>query len=359
MTTEIIKSEDYGIQKKQAKELLGDLPQIKAERAEMEKQYAQVVKLDLEDPESSKKAKELRMLIKNNRTKGINVWHKNAKDYFLKGGQFVDAIKRKEVAINERMEDKLLEIEKYAEIKEQERKEKLKTDRIKKLQPFEEFVSLGIEFGELSEEDFQKLYNGAKLQFESEQKRIEEERKEQERKDRVRKLHNERKEELLNVWDFVENPQINFGELNAEDFDQIKVNAESSKQDYLKQQEEIRLENELLKKEREEAERLAKIEADKRAKQQAAERKKQAEIQARLDAEIKAKKQREEAEKEAVLAAKKESERLAKLPIKEKMNNWVKSFELPECPEDNEVSKNILVKFNNFKKWANEQIKDF
>src|SRR5699024_3889200 len=125
MSTELVKAEDFGIEKKQEKDLMGNLPQIKKERETLEAQYSEVVKLDVDNPESSKKARELRLLIRKNRTKGIDVWHKNAKEFFLKGGQFVDAIKRKEIEVNQRMEENLLEIEEYAERKEAERKERL------------------------------------------------------------------------------------------------------------------------------------------------------------------------------------------------------------------------------------------
>src|SRR5690625_916450 len=117
MKTGVIKPQDFGIETKQAKELMSNLPQIKEEREVLEKQYKNVIKLEIENPDSWKKARELRLLKQKNRTQGINTWHKNAKDYFLKGGQFVDAIKRKEASVNERMESQLLEIEKYEEIK--------------------------------------------------------------------------------------------------------------------------------------------------------------------------------------------------------------------------------------------------
>lgn len=109
---------EFGIEENQANEMIGNLPQIKNERIVFETQYNEIIQMDIENSQTSKKARELRLLIQKNRTQGINVWHKNAKDYFLKGGQFVDAIKRVEVEVNERMETALEEIEKHQEIKE-------------------------------------------------------------------------------------------------------------------------------------------------------------------------------------------------------------------------------------------------
>lgn len=344
----LVKAEDFGIEKKQEKDLMGDLPQIKKEREILEKQYSEIIKLDLEDSESSKKARELRLLIRNNRTKGINVWHKNAKDFFLKGGQFVDAIKRKEVDVNQRMENKLLEIEEYAERKEAERKEKLNKKRIKEIEPYSDFVFIGVDFGELSDEDWTKTFNGAKLQYEAEQKQIEEERREQERIEKIQRLHNERKEQLINIWSFVENKENNFGEMTENKFNQVKVNAEKLKEEYDKEQEEIRKENERLKKERE--------------KREEEEAKKKAEYESKLKKEREAREKLEREEKkrkEDELKAKAEKERLAKLPEKEKMNNWVNSFELPELDIENATEKLIKEKFEAFKKWSNNQVKNY
>ena len=81
MTTEIIAINpiEYGIAENKATELIGNLPQIKAERDILENQYNEVILLDIEDSETSKRARELRLQIRNNRTKGIDIWHKTTK----------------------------------------------------------------------------------------------------------------------------------------------------------------------------------------------------------------------------------------------------------------------------------------
>lgn len=367
--TEIIKAEDFGIEKKQEKELLADLPQIKKERDVLEEQYNEVIKLDVESPESWKKARELRLLIQKNRTQGINVWHRNAKDYFLKGGQFVDAIKRKECAVNERMESQLLEIEKFEEIQRKKEIERLNELRISEIEPYKEYVPFGINLGELEEEAYNHLLRGAKLQFKEEQERIKKEEEERLRAEKIEKLHSERKDLLIDVWQFVELKQANFGEMSDEDFDQLLVNAEASKADHDKEQERIRKENERLEKERikhekEEAERLAKIEAERKKEREEAE-KKQKEIEEKvkkereeklaLQAQIKAK---EEAEKKRLQEEKEEAERIRKAPIKEQMTSWINGLAIPTIEVENEVKDDIINKFNSFKKWALNQIKE-
>lgn len=105
-----------------------------------------------------------------------------------------------------------------------------------------------------------------------------------------------------------------------------------------------------------EAERLAKIEADKQAAILAAQQKENAriaaELKAKQDAETKAQKEREAAE----LKAKQDAEKLAKAPVKKQLQSWVNSFELPASSVDNETSKIIVDKFNAFKSWASTQV---
>ena len=344
---EIIKvnPEEYGIEAKKASELTGNLPQIKSERDILSQRYEEVVKMDIENPETAKIARELRLKIRDNRTKGIDVWHKTTKDFFLKGGQFVDAIKRVEIAVNQRMEENLESIEKYFENKEKERKAKLNEERLSILEPYSEFVPFGINFGEISEEEFKKILNGSKLQFEA---KLEEERKVEEERLRIEKitnLHYERKEQLLPLWQFLDDTTINFGELSEELFASIKSVANAKKVDYEAEQERIRVENEKLAAEKAELEAKAKKEREEKAALEA-------ELQAKKEAEAKALKElAEKAEKERI-----EVEKLAKAPIKKQMSAWVNSFELPTTKIQNEKVDLIKQKFESFKNWSLKEI---
>ena len=344
---EIIKvnPEEYGIEAKKASELTGNLPQIKSERDILSQRYEEVVKMDIENPETAKIARELRLKIRDNRTKGIDVWHKTTKDFFLKGGQFVDAIKRVEIAVNQRMEENLESIEKYFENKEKERKAKLNEERLSILEPYSEFVPFGINFGEISEEEFTKILNGSKLQFEA---KLEEERKAEEERlriEKITKLHYERKEKLLPLWQFLDDTTINFGELSEELFASIKSVANAKKVDYEAEQERIRVENEKLVAEKAELEAKSKKEREEKAALEA-------ELQAKKEAEAKALKEAtEKAEKERI-----EAEKLAKAPIKKQMSVWVNSFELPTTEIQNEKVDLIKQKFEAFKNWSLKEI---
>lgn len=354
--TLVINPIEYGIEKSKANELIGNLPQIQAERAILEDQYSEVITLDIKDPATAKRARDLRLLIRDNRTKGINIWHSTTKEFFLKGGQFVDAIKRKEIAVNERMEANLETIEKHFENLEKERKDKLNADRVSQLEPYNAFVPMGLNFGDISEEEFAKILNGARLQYEQEQ--AEEAKAEAERKriEESRKLHNERKDLLIPVWQFLDDNTIHFGELSREEFESIKLAATSKQTAHELEQEKIRKENDRLAKEKEESDKKAAKERAEQDKKLQAEKdakaKLEAELQAKKDAEAKAEKERiAEEEKQ-----KKEAAKLAKAPIKKQLNAWVNSFEIPTTAIENDKTELIQAKFEAFKRWSLAEI---
>lgn len=332
MEKQLIKPEEFGLEQTKATELMGNLPQIKAERQILECQYEEIIKLDIDDPVTVKKARELRLLVQKNRTQGINVWHKNAKNFFLKGGQFVDAIKKIEISVNENMEDVLESIEKNAERKEAERIEEIKQQRLLIIEAYSEFIPLGINLGEIKENEFVKLLNGAKLQFETkkEAERLEAERVE---KERLAEIERQKAIEEENL--------------------RLKKEAEEKETQ--------------LKKERAEAEAKLKAiqdEADKKAREEKAKQdailKAEQEAKSKIEAELKAKKEQEDkAEKERAeleAKAKKEAEKLAKAPIKEQLSAWVDSFDLPKTDLQNETASDIINKFNSFKIWAKKSI---
>ena len=341
MSTEIIKAQEFGIEEKQANQLLGNLPTIKAERLVLENQYKEIISLDIESIETAKKARELRLLIQKNRTQGINQWHKVTKDYFLKGGQFVDAIKRMEVEVNERMEKQLEEIENYQAKKEAERKEALRVERLDILEPYSEFVPFGIDLSNLSDDDFQKTLNGAKLQYDA---KIEAERIAEEKRLEAEKLEAER---------IAEEKRIEAERIEAQRLENERLKKEAEARELELQKERAKIEAERKKAEAE-AEKIRKENEAKLKAEQEEKLKLQQELERKKLAEIKA-----ENERLAKLEAEKlEAEKLLKAPIKEQLNSWVDSFqnEIPENLKNDIVANEILSKFWAFKKWAKNQI---
>jgi hypothetical protein len=370
---QVVDPQQYGIEEKKATELTGNLTQIKSEREPLIVQYDEVIKMDIDDPNTSKVASELRKRIKDNRTKGIEVWHKNTKDYFLKGGQFVDAIRRLEVDINTRMEDNLELIEKHQELKEQKRRDDLKAFRLVDLSEYMEFVPSGIDLGTMSDDEYRKIFNGAKLQFDA---KVAEDLKAHERfleEQRLDSVEKDRRIEIAPYVQFLSHSPSLRGMSDTEYQELLKSLTEAKKQ-HDDEQEAIRLENLRLKEEAEAKEAELKAERERVAAELKAEQERVAEERriaeeahqkqlkaeqekaAKLEAEIKAKKEAEEkAENERLAkdkAEKEEAERLAKEPIKEQLKSWIAQFELPKTSVDNEVSKEIMEKFESFRTWS-------
>jgi hypothetical protein len=331
----LVNPDKYGIKKSKAFELIGNLPLIKSERAILEEEYKKVVILDINDKETSKKARKLRLEIKDNRTKGIEKWHKDSKELFLRGGQFVDAIKNLEIGVNQEMEASLEVIENHFETQERIRKENLKNERVSLLEEYKDFVPFGLNFGEMSQEEFDKVLNGAKLQHEqkiatdaeNERIRIETEKE----AERVR-LQKEEDEKAENERIRLENAELQKA-LDAQKAIQDKLDAERKIAENKERIE--REENEAkLKAEREENERLQKA------------------IQDKVDADLKAERDAENARIARENQEKKQSEKLRKAPIKKQIKLWVEGFEIPKSSVDNEVTKEIVKKFEAFKSWA-------
>jgi colicin import membrane protein len=288
---------EFGLNIELATSITKDLPAIIQERDILAQQYSEIITLDIEDATTAKLAKEIRLKIKNNRTKGIEAWHKVNKEYFLKGGQFIDAIKRKESAENERMEQALEEIEKYQENLEKQRIEQIHANRIELLKGFVEDTT-ALKLGEM-EEDVWEAYLSAKITSyknriaadeQAEQERIAKEKAEAEERERMR-IENERlKREAEEREAAMRKQQAEAEKKLAEE--RAKAEAERKAAEATLQAERAAAEaerkrielEESIKREAERKERL-RIEAELQAKKDA-EAKAEAERQATIEAEL-------------------------------------------------------------------------
>lgn len=347
----LINPEKYGLTDETAKTITKDLPQILNEREILAKQYNAVIQMDINEPETLKLASELRKQIKNNRTKGIENWHKVNKEYFLKAGQFLDAIKRKEVFENERMEDALEQIEKHFENLEKKRIEDLHLSRLELIKPYTEDTT-ATNFGTMEQDVFDAYLSAKKQAYET-------------------KLEQQRLAELERI----EKERLEAERLEAQRIENEKLKAERERLEQEAKKREAEMEAQ--RKEAEEKARIEKEKADKiLAEQKAAAESERKRIEAeneaklkseriereRLESELKAKKDAEaEAERirvEAELKAKKDADKLAKAPVKKQLSTWVDSFSIPELSVENEKKELIKEKFNAFKIWAKKEIEN-
>ena len=422
MTNELVKvnASDYGLDENKAKEITKGLSTILAERTALQEEYNRCITLEIE-PENIPVFKDLRLRIRDNRTKGIEVWHKNNKAYFLAGGNFVDAIRRMEVAENERMEEKLQDAEKFFENQERERLEKLRTDRLELLRSYTEVEPLAL--GHMEQAVFDNLLTGFKVAHEAQiaaEKKAEEERiarekaeaeererqrlenirlkAEAEERERLEKLRTDRLE-LLKPYTDVE--PLALGHMEQAVFDNLltgfkvaheaRIAAEKKAEEEriarekaeAEERERQRLENIRLKAEAEEREKQIAAEREKARKEQEkkeaelakerekaeAERKaledkarKEREEREKLEAEIQAKKEAEERAKQAEIKRQKDAEKAAlKLPDKIKLTQVIRDLSIPDVElksdESRLIEKEIRSKFVSFKLWCETQIK--
>lgn len=227
------------------------------------------------------------------------------------------------------------------------------------------------EFENMSEESFVIFLGGLTKTYNDRieaEKKAEEERMENERKSQLNDTRTKLAMPYYDFWSEFEKT-LNFGEQSEGDFNDFMDRNRKAKSDYEEKQEQIRIENERLKaeaelkekqiaKEREDSERALLAERkeaqEKLEKEMAEARKIASELKAKQDAEIAAEKERINAENKANAEAKK----LAKAPIKQKLNVWVDSFEINRTyiDKDNQTARDIVAKFEAFKNWAKLEV---
>lgn len=306
MNTDLIKvnPQEFGLNEETAKTITNGLAQILTEREVLAAQYQQVIALDIDDSETAKTAKKLRLLIKDNRTKGITNWHKTNKEFYLRGGQFVDAIKNKEIVENERMEEMLEKIEKNAEIKETNRIAQLQIDRNNEVAEYAEFIPQGLNLGAILEDDYNKLLDGAKLQQKAKIERLAKE--EEERIAAAKKEEEERIERERVAAEEKAKMEAENARLKAEaEAKEKELAIERAKQEEERNKIEAEAQRKVMEAEakaKAEREAAAKLAAEEKDKQDAIISKQKAEND-RIAAELKAKQEAEEKEAADKLAA--------------------------------------------------------
>jgi colicin import membrane protein len=335
----IIDPKEFGLEESKAVELTSGLKNILSEREVLIDAYNDVITLEI-NTENLKTFKELRLQIRDNRTKGIEKWHKVNKEFFLTGGRFVDAIKNKEVAENERMEEKLLAAEKHFENLELERLTQVRLVREQAIAPFGYDFSK-VDLSGMDEKMFDMILTGAQKTHEdklaaeklAEEQKIAEEKAKQEAIE-AQKLENEKLKKEAEILE---------KELKAE---KDKADAELAEQKRVADLE-AKKQADLLAKQKAESDAILK-------KEQEAKAKLEAELKAKADAEALAKKKAED-ENKAKLAAELKA---AKAPKKEKLNIWINSLNLvsPLNLENDETVLEISEKFEAFKKWAKSKV---
>lgn len=354
---EIVKLDhsEYGLKDSTASAIKAQFKPMLDKMEELEGEYNEVLELDLEDPETATRAKALRLKYVKVRT-GTAEIHKKQKEFYLKGGRFVDGWKNAQLMASNGKEEALMNIEKHQENLEKERLAKLKAKREEEISPYvDEMTGISLE---LMEEDvFQAFLSAKKKQHEdklaAEKKAREErearEKKEAEERERQRKENVRLKREAAKREKRFEELQPFSRFMDSTEWADIPSLSEAKYKDKLaelqKISDEVNAKEEKEKKDRQRKER---------EKSEALEK----ERKAREEAEAKIR-EKEKAEAEEEERKRKEAEELAKAPIKEQLKTWVMSSELSEIPEDlaaHDTAIEITQAFNDFQDWAINRI---
>lgn len=191
---------EYGLESTQAQNISKAFKPMLDTMEELEKEYNEVVKMPIEDPKTSKIAKELRLKYVKTRTWTAKI-HKQEKAFYLAGWKFVDGWKNAQIFSAQWKEEKLSEIENYFENLEKEKIAKIAEERKEKLKDLELENIDTIDLWSMSNEVFESFYfgcqNSYKLKKEAERKaeeeRIAKEKAEKEEQERIKKENEELK----------------------------------------------------------------------------------------------------------------------------------------------------------------------
>lgn len=253
-------TEKSGLEKKTTDEIAKKFSQFFTTAKQWKQKIEGLQITSVEQKAEMKMARDARLFLKNTRivaekekdSMRLVIKEKTAK-YVAEDKFVVECFRLVETAFKN-IEKIAQDKEDFAEKLEQERKDKLKAERIEILTPLSEFVPMGLNLADMSEDDFSKLVNGANLQKEAKEQADKKAELEAIERENAVKLYNARKQLLIPYWSFlkVDQASIDFSALPQESFDIIHAEVVEAKKEYDLEKENQRLEIERLKKENEE-----------------------------------------------------------------------------------------------------------
>jgi colicin import membrane protein len=346
---------EFGIPDEIAVNIQSQFQPMLTKMVELETEFNEIIKLPIEDAETSKKAKELRWKYVKIRT-GTDEIHKKQKAFYLNGCKFIDGWKNAQKFASQGKEEKLQFIENYIENVEKERKENLHKQRYEIIKPlFDKLPLSDVLLGDMDEDVWEAYYNAKKNTYndiiQSELK-AEEERKE---KAILDALEMNRKLEVSRYAQFIKE-EFDLRNANETQYKEYLSSLEVFFKEYELERVKLKADAENLKKANEEkekqlAEERAKAELEKAALEKKIEEEKRA--KAKIEAQIKLK---EKEEKAALRKAKLASDRdkLEALAVQ------LESLSLPELKneESEAIIKNVKVLMNKVCVYIREKAND-
>jgi colicin import membrane protein len=329
MTTEIVKFDEViqqsGLAIQEGEEIKQSYLPFAVQLTEVQDQ---AVKINFENPTPLDEtiARELRLKTVKIRT-GANDLKDSRKKIHLLKGNLEQAAYNLIAASCKLSEETFTTVEKAREIAEAKRKSELKVIRDAEILPFAEFVPFGMDLGKFSEEDYQKLLDGARLQMEQ--------KREQERKVEAARIEAEQFRIAEEKRIREENERLK-KEAEAKE-KQLESEREKAEQDRKLAEDKARKEREVIEA-KAEAERLKSIELARIEKEKAdAILKTEREAKAKLEAELKVKAEAEQAEIDRLERERKAKEladkKAASAPDKQKLISLAKTISGIDFPE--------------------------
>lgn len=303
----------FGLEEKTALTIRNGLSDFLFEAEEWSKKAEGLVITDPSQLAEMKMARDARLYVKGVRI-AADKRRKELKEDSKRYGDTVQAVYNLIESRLKPIEEHLKEQEDFIEIQREKVIEESRLRRTAELQPYSEFIPPGVDLGLMTEDNYRTLLDNSKFLLQrriDEAKKVEEEKLERERLD---KLEHERKLIVAPYSQFI-TEDMSLRDMSAEDFSTVVEGLKAAKGDYDGKQEELRKENERLRAEADEANRIA---AEAAAKQKEINDKmireaKDREAKIKADADKKLKDEREERERlEKQIAIKQAEERKQK-----------------------------------------------
>ena len=240
-----LKPEDFGLdkEKKEVIEIIESFQPKVDEINVLKEEIKDVIELEITE-ENIPKFREVRLKLTKFES-SLEKIRKSKKDFFLKGGRFVDGISK----IMSLKEDKLLikEKEDYFINREKEIIENLRIQRQDELEAYG-YEDIPENIGNMNDKLYETLLSGVKSEFE--ERKAEEERlqKEEEERNKLKEIEDYRKYKTSRLIPFIDNYyDIVFSSLSQNKFDDLCKSAIKKRDDKELEEKRIREENEKLK----------------------------------------------------------------------------------------------------------------
>lgn len=268
--------EQSGLETQTASVLMEKFSPFLVKAIEWKKKAFALVVTSADQRGEMKMAREARLALKNIRVEADKT-RKLLKEDSLRYGKAVQGIYNVIEGVIAPIEEHLDKQERFVEIQEEEKRRLIAAAREVQLQPYRDYVPSGLDLGGMPDVEYSKILDGAKLQL---QAKIDADARMEREKMEVEKrlvLEAKRRNITAPISGFIPNyPGLNFIEMSEEYFINLCQMAEEKRNNYLREQEKIRLENERLKAELEEDNRrmaeerriaLEKLMAEKQARE--------------------------------------------------------------------------------------------